>query len=75
MSEAGAGRVEWLARCLGSGNLAPVERDDVSELAGAFDERRYAGGTCIFREGEILREVSAQVRFTGWRGGGSLGSG
>ena len=57
MSASRAGRVEWLARCLGSGKLAPVERDDVAELAGAFRERRYAGGTCIFRAGETLREV------------------
>jgi hypothetical protein len=38
------GRVEWLARCLGTGKLAPVERDDVEELAGAFHERFYGGG-------------------------------
>jgi CRP-like cAMP-binding protein len=57
VTEDAAGRGEWLARCLGAGKLAPVERDDVDALAGAFDERFYAGGTCIFREGEQLTEV------------------
>jgi len=42
----------WLACCLSSGSRAPLGRKDVEDLAADMDERRFAGGTYIFRRGD-----------------------
>ena len=41
--------VNWLAGCLGRGDLAPLPGDDLEELASHLREHRYAGGTMIYR--------------------------
>lgn len=58
----GAGRstaphAAWLACCLGRGALAPVEPGDAAALAAELEERRYAAGTAIFRQGDAPARV------------------
>lgn len=43
---------QWLACCLGRGELAPIGKGDVDELATSVGEMSYAGGTYVFREGD-----------------------
>lgn len=43
---------QWLACCLGRGELAPLGRGELEELAGSVGEAPYAGGTFVFREGD-----------------------
>ncbi|MBI2168554.1 MAG: Crp/Fnr family transcriptional regulator [Actinobacteria bacterium] len=58
---------EWIACCLGRGRLAPLGTDEIDRLAEEIGERRYAGGTTIFRRGErpaqihIVREGSVEL--------------
>lgn len=47
----------WLACCLGRGALAPVDPADAASLAAELDERRYAAGTTIFRQGDAPARV------------------
>lgn len=42
----------WLACCLSRGHQAPLSDSDVAQLAAEIGERRVAGGTCVFREGD-----------------------
>ncbi len=50
MSEGGVR--QWLACCLGRGELAPLGHGEIEELAKSLGETRYAGGTFVFREGD-----------------------
>lgn len=57
----------WIARCLGRGELAPLGPDDVDALATEMGETRHAGGTTVFRMGDlpdrvyIVREGSVEL--------------
>lgn len=47
----------WIARCLGRGQLAPLGPDDVDALATEMGETRHAGGTTVFRMGDLPGRV------------------
>jgi CRP-like cAMP-binding protein len=47
----------WIARCLGRGELAPLGSDDIDALARELGETRYAGGTTVFRMGDLPGRV------------------
>jgi CRP-like cAMP-binding protein len=49
--------VTWLAGCLGRGDLAPLSREDLEELAGHLTEERYAGGTAIYERNALPERV------------------
>ena len=57
----------WLACCLGRGDRAPINEDDIAYLVAEVDEQRHAGGTFVFREGaraaqvHIVREGSVEL--------------
>lgn len=58
---------EWIACCLGRGRLAPLGSDEIDRLAEEIGERRYAGGTTIFRRGDrpaqihVVREGAVEL--------------
>jgi hypothetical protein len=43
----------WIARCVGRGELTPLNPDDVAELAALLGERAYRAGAVLFRVGEL----------------------
>jgi CRP-like cAMP-binding protein len=47
----------WIARCLGRGALAPLGSDDIDALASELGETRHAGGTTVFRMGDLPGRV------------------
>jgi CRP/FNR family transcriptional regulator, cAMP and macrophage regulator len=47
----------WIARCLGRGELAPLGSGDIDALAGELGEARHAGGTTVFRMGDLPGRV------------------
>lgn len=47
----------WIARCLGRGDLAPLGPGDIDSLAVELGETRYAGGTMVFRMGDLPLHV------------------
>lgn len=47
----------WIARCLGRGELAPLEPDDIETLATQLGESHHAGGTTLFRLGDLPSRV------------------
>jgi CRP-like cAMP-binding protein len=47
----------WIARCVGRGELAPLNPDDVAELAALLSERTYPAGTVLFRYGQLPARV------------------
>lgn len=47
----------WLARCLGRGDLARLGPDDIDALAAELGENRHAGGTTVFRMGDLPGRV------------------
>ncbi len=49
--------VDWLARCLGRGDLAPLSCTDLEELAGHLEERHVAGGLPIYEQGQLPDRV------------------
>jgi len=46
-----------LARCLSRGSDAPLSEVDVALLANEMRERRFAGGTPIFKHGDVAETV------------------
>ena len=42
---------EWVARHLGRPEVAPLEPDDIAELAGLLEEEHFAAGATVFRIG------------------------
>jgi CRP-like cAMP-binding protein len=48
---------QWIARCFGPPELAPLRSDDVEELAALLREERYPAGTTVFRMGEAPTRV------------------
>ena len=49
--------VNWLAGCLGPGDLAPLSCDDLEELAGHLTEEHHAAGTLIYERGDLPTRV------------------
>ncbi|MDW3219364.1 MAG: Crp/Fnr family transcriptional regulator [Acidimicrobiales bacterium] len=49
--------VNWLAGCLGRGDLAPLSCEDVEEFASHVTEDRYAGGTVIYARDALPERV------------------
>lgn len=47
----------WLACCLGRGDRAPVSEDDIADLVAEVGEQHYAGGTFVFRQGDLAAQV------------------
>ena len=47
-----ARHAEWVARCFGRPELAPLGSDDIDELAALLREERYPAGATIFRIGD-----------------------
>lgn len=43
---------EWIAQHLGRPEVAPLEADDIAELAGLLEEEEFAAGATVFRIGE-----------------------
>ncbi len=43
---------EWVARCFGRPELAPLGSDDIDELAALLREEHYLAGATIFRIGD-----------------------
>lgn len=56
-AEPTARRAQWLASELGRADVSPASADDMCDLAGAAREVRLAGGTCVFRRGEMPENV------------------
>jgi CRP/FNR family transcriptional regulator, cAMP and macrophage regulator len=60
-------QAEWIARSLGRPELAPLEPEDIAELAALVREERYRAGTTIFGIGDaptrvlILRRGSIEL--------------
>ncbi len=48
---------EWIADWLGPGELAPVDADDVNELAALLREDHYPAGAAVFRMGQAPTRV------------------
>ncbi|HKY75472.1 MAG TPA: Crp/Fnr family transcriptional regulator [Acidimicrobiia bacterium] len=48
---------EWIGQFLGRPDLAPLDHDDIVELATLLREERYPAGTTIFRTGEAPTRV------------------
>lgn len=67
--------VNWLAGCLGRGDLAPLSCEDLEELAGHLTEERHAGGTAIYERDALPDRVhivrSGMVELTRDLGGRS----
>jgi hypothetical protein len=49
----------WLACCLSRGHKAPLSKSDVEQLATEMGERGFAGGTFVFRRGDLFNDVPA----------------
>lgn len=47
----------WIALCLSRGAKAPLSRNDVELLVEEMGEASYAGGTFVFRRGELPANV------------------
>lgn len=47
----------WIARCLGRGDLSPLGPDDIDALASELGETHHAGGTTVFRMGDLPGRV------------------
>jgi len=47
----------WIACCLSRGRAAPLNRRDIDDLATEMGERKIAGGTFVFREGDRAARV------------------
>jgi CRP-like cAMP-binding protein len=47
----------WIACCLSRGAQAPLTEGDVASLSHLVEERSFAGGTYVFREGDHAAEV------------------
>ncbi len=47
----------WLACCLSRGPKAPLSENDVEQLAAEVGERKFAGGTFVFRRGDPAAKV------------------
>lgn len=47
----------WVACCLSRGRRAPLHPGDITHLIGELGERRVAGGTYVFRQGEPAAKV------------------
>jgi CRP-like cAMP-binding protein len=50
-------QAQWIARCFGRPELAPLTADDIHELAGLLREDRYPAGTTLFRMGDAPARV------------------
>jgi len=50
-------KTEWIADWLGPGELAPVDSDDVEELAALLREDHYPAGATVFRMGQAPTRV------------------
>ena len=48
---------EWIAAWLGPGELAPLESDDIRELAALLREDHYSAGATVFRIGQAPARV------------------
>lgn len=47
----------WIARCLGRGDRSPLGPDDIDALASELGEAHHAGGTTVFRMGDLPGRV------------------
>lgn len=47
----------WVACCLSRGRRAPLNPNDIGSLIAELGERRVAGGTYVFRQGEPAAKV------------------
>ena len=58
---------EWIARCFGRPEVAPIGADDIAALAGLLSEEWHPEGSTIFRTGDapvrigIVREGSVEL--------------
>ena len=58
---------EWIGRCFGRAEVAPVGPDDIAALAGLLSEEWHPEGSMIFRTGDapvrvgIVREGSVEL--------------
>jgi CRP-like cAMP-binding protein len=48
---------EWIAQCLGRPELAPLDPDDIAELAALLHEEHYPAGHTLFRIGAAPTRV------------------
>jgi CRP-like cAMP-binding protein len=48
---------EWIAQCLGRPELAPLDADDIAELALLVREERYPAGHVLFRIGDAPTRI------------------
>ena len=46
---------EWIGQCMGRPELAPLDRDDFTEVAALLREEHYPAGETIFRMGTPRR--------------------
>jgi len=56
-SDTVADRARWLATTLGRADLSPASADEMADLAEAGVELEMAGGTIVFRQGEMPDHV------------------
>jgi len=56
-SPAADGQGEWIAQRVGRPELAPLEPEDIDELAALLHEERYPAGAPIFRVGEAPTRI------------------
>lgn len=47
----------WVACCLSRGRRAPLAEKDVDDLVDEFGEQSFAGGTYVFREGDVAARI------------------
>ncbi len=47
----------WIACCLGRGRRAPLGGSDVDQLAAELGESTFAGGTFVFRSGDVAARI------------------
>ncbi|MDV6013697.1 Crp/Fnr family transcriptional regulator [Haloechinothrix sp. LS1_15] len=52
-SEDAIRQAAWVARCVGRGESAPLNRDDIAALAGSLRTFRFAEGTKLFGAGSV----------------------
>ncbi len=48
---------EWIAQRVGRPELAPLDADDIDELAALLNEERFPAGTTIFKVGEAPTRI------------------
>jgi hypothetical protein len=48
---------EWIGQCLGRPEFAPLEPDDIAELAALLREEHHPAGTTIVQIGDAPRRV------------------